>query len=137
MRDTLCLEVDQHWRNAPYESDRWASSDRGWIFAVRSTSAERVPRVLGRDYATIGTYLDYGPAEGPANVHAVCHVTRNAKHFASPKEALDWILREASGKIADYVANEWLRVGAYTHEADEVRRLPVVETVQLTLEAAS
>jgi hypothetical protein len=136
MSAPIRIELDEHERTAPYESDRWASSDRGWVFAYKGEEEKAYPS-YGRDYVTVGHYLDYGPEKGPANVHAVCCVTRESCHVATPKEAIAWIMAQASGKVAGYFANEALARGAWTHDADAIRKLTVDESIQLSLVVAS
>lgn len=51
----VTLRVDAFQATAPYESDRWASTDRGWLYDVEH------PARNGRENLPVGNYLDYGP----------------------------------------------------------------------------
>ena len=131
---TLYIECDDYSASAPYHSDRWATSDRGWIFAVRP-NMDRTTGDHGHAYVTLGTYLDYSANNGA--IHAVCYVTRESTNFMSVREAKAWILDRARGRIAEYFACEASTRGAYQHEADAIRKLAVDETVQLGLGGAT
>lgn len=93
---------DIHEASAPYESDRWAATDRGWLFHGCGTS--------------LGHYLDYGPRDGQdrspdGNVHAcairhsdrtlsdgrhVCDVGATvSRYFRTCEEARAWIEAQA------------------------------------------
>jgi hypothetical protein len=114
----IVLRWDIHEKSAPYESDRWASSDRGWLFAEiypRSLSIS----VTGTTHVCLGHYLDY-ERPGEPSVHAVSCVTRESKHFASPSDAQTWILAQASGRVTDYFA---ACHQGYEHQKDAYRRM--------------
>jgi len=117
---------DDHTSRAPHESDRWASSDRGWLFA----SIEMAPQELSRYGATLGHYLDYSGCASYAGrvdtVHAVSCVSRESAHFATVTEAKAFIDAAARGKVAGFLARCYLRVGGYTHRAEELARLAEV-----------
>jgi hypothetical protein len=88
------MQWDIHEASAPYESDRWASSDRGWLFGCE------------RCKTSLGHYLDYGQTSAAGHpdgdVHAVlihhhehggrC-LTRTAesRHFRTPAQARAWL----------------------------------------------
>lgn len=75
-------KTDPHWHiceaSAPYESARWAASDRGWLYLDGRTKAA-------------GSYLAY-PA---GHIHAVAWPTPDgaaeSRRCATPDEAQAWI----------------------------------------------
>ena len=123
----ITIQILDHSPRNPYASDAWATTDRGWIYAVRDDITYDATTCLGH-------YLDYGPCGRPSpSVHAVSCVTREARYFHTPREANAWLLSQAAGHIAEHVASEALRRGAYQHEADAIARLPVDESAQANL----
>lgn len=78
---------DDHTDKVSRRSQRWAATDRGWLFAGRGEIA-----------ACLGHYLDYGPCSpryaaehAGATVHAVSCVTRKSAWCASVAAAKAWI----------------------------------------------
>jgi hypothetical protein len=131
METTIHIELSDFSAKAPYSSDQWASTDRGWIFAVRG---DRQDGYYGEDYVTLGHYLDYEPCgyARPA-VHAHSCVTRQSKHFETPTEARLWILEQAKGQVAKHFAQEAQSRGVYQHQVEEIARFPVDESVQFPM----
>lgn len=118
----ITLHIEDHSPSAPHDSDAWAVTARGWIWAARGDE----------DAVCLGHYLDYQRAEAKP-IHVVSCVTRESCYVATPAEANAWILDRAEGKIAAHCASDLLRRGGYQHEADEVARLTVHGEVQLSL----
>ena len=100
---------DIHEASAPYESDRWASSDRGWLHGCPCHGCT----------TSLGHYLDYtGTSEDgrrpEGNVHAVliAHVahrpgpygaqcstrTSAVRWFRTSAEARAWLESESTGQ---------------------------------------
>jgi hypothetical protein len=92
---------DIHEASAPHESERWAITDRGWLFHGCGTA--------------LGHYLDYGPdwngedRSPDGNVHAVSishtrhengctTATREARHFRTCVQARAWLESEAEAQ---------------------------------------
>jgi hypothetical protein len=128
--ERIVLRWDAHEKSAPYESDRWAASDRGWLFAGIEPSPLNVS-VTGTTYVCLGHYLDYeripdhapyGTKAAGKTVHAVSCVSRASEHFATPAEARAWIEDEAVARIASYFAQ--CHQG-YEHRKAEIRALKV------------
>jgi hypothetical protein len=112
---------DKHWQSAPYESDQWASTDRGWIRLLRHPDGDD----LNEEYYShcCGNYLDYGhlriehPAEG--TVHACAYVHRvfnrltglqstvhlGSKWCASVDEAINWIESQVTTYLQETGSN--------------------------------
>lgn len=94
---TPVTEWDCHWASVPYESDRWASSDRGWLFGYTDETKTQ--------YRCLGHYLDYSHCwdadvitkHGGA-VYAVTTDPRGACHFATVEAAIAWIDKWATGQ---------------------------------------
>lgn len=104
---------------ATHESDKWASTDRGWLKALTGPwkyedasqyTHETMPvpdeDVPGgwREQSTLGNYLDYGPdhyrsaedrAKQPGNVHCVCYPSHTYGYVETVEQARAWIESEA------------------------------------------
>lgn len=120
MKERIVLEWDAHTKAAPYESDRWAATDRGWLYAHIQPSPMTI-HVTGCTYVTLGHYLDY-EREGRPYVHAVSCVTRESQVFGSPEEARSWIEGQATGRIARFFGDCH---SGYEHRKNAIRGLPV------------
>lgn len=120
MKERITLEWDAHLKSAPCESDRWAASDRGWLYATIQPSPMSI-HVTGVTYVTLGHYLDY-ERKGRPYVHAVCCVTRESKVCETPEEARRWIESQCAGRIARYFGD--CHTG-YEHRREAIRGLPV------------
>ena len=124
-RERIVLRWDVHEKAAPYESDRWAASDRGWLYA-EIVPAPMTIHVTGTTAVCLGHYLDYETAnrersEGRA-VHAVSCVTRDSGYFASPESARAWLESEARGRVASHFADCH---NGYEHRKEEIRKMRV------------
>ncbi len=119
-RARITLEWNDHTDKVPHASDRWASSDRGWLFATLGKTHIH----YGTDYITLGHYLDYGGCEGYAEktltVHAVSCVDRSSAHFATVTEARAWIEAQSKGREARYFAECHRTAGGYLHNAQKI-----------------
>ena len=118
----ITLEWDKHTARVPHASTRWASSDRGWLFASRAP--RRIGAVYGRDYVTLGHYLAYSP-HALDYVHAVSCVTRESTWHETAESAATWIETQARGKVSVYFGDEHRRFGGYVLEADKITRTAV------------
>jgi hypothetical protein len=129
--ERIVLEWDCHTDKVPYPDDRWASSDRGWLFAKLEPAPSPVSN-YAETYVTLGTYLDYANCESYAGkaetVHAVSYVTRESITVRTVEEAKAWIAAQAgdSGRIARFFASEHLRAGGYHHRATELSNIQEV-----------
>ncbi len=98
------LVCDAFEASAPHESDRWATTDRGWLYDPAH------PDQWPGQNLPVGNYLDYGPLgehhrQNPAGaVHAVFtpwyedHGHRRAPtiatHVHTPAQAQEWITEQ-------------------------------------------
>lgn len=80
---------DDHTDKVSRRSNRWASTDRGWLFRDDSDTS-------------LGHYLDYGPSahdgsprSAAGNVHACSVVTGASRYFVTYDAAKRWIESEA------------------------------------------
>ena len=104
--------VDAHWLDAPYESEEWAATDRGWVL-----DTEHPDRDCYQGNLPIGNYLDYGPCrrhyrEHPdGSVHAcytpwhmdkvtgtVIHTGTKARWCRDVHAAIAWIKEQHTGQ---------------------------------------
>jgi hypothetical protein len=120
VKERITLEWDAHTRKALYESDRWAASDRGWLYATIQPSSMSI-QVTGTTYVTLGHYLDY-ERDGKPYVHAVSCVTRESIVVDTPEQARSWIEAQAAGRIARFFGD--CHQG-YEHRKVAIRGLPV------------
>ncbi len=125
MKERIALRWDVHEKAAPVASDRWAASDRGWLFA-EITPAPHSCNVTGSTYVCLGHYLDYETANGERTadraVHAVSCVTRDSAYFATPESARAWIESEANGRVASHFASQH---NGYEHRKEAIRKMQV------------
>jgi hypothetical protein len=117
---------DANRKAAPYESDEWAVSDRGWLRAAGNT--DRMRAEMHDETHCLGHYLDYerkcsSAPDETKTVHAVSCVTKNSSYHATPEEARAWLEAEAKGREFFYVLDQLRSRGAYTHVIDELRTL--------------
>jgi hypothetical protein len=110
----LTLSWRDHEASAPYSSERWAATDRGWFHGA----------IKGADVkVALGSYLYYPDREGPA-IHAVCSVGKASAWFDDILAARDWIERTAneSGTV-EYMLKSLLSRGEIRQvQADEIRK---------------
>jgi hypothetical protein len=102
------LTCDAHEASAPYESDRWASTDRGWLYDPAHPNADYHGGNL-----PIGNYLDYGPCgehyrnnpDGAVHVcftpwwidpvtRSICRGVTESTHVHTPAEAQAWLAEQ-------------------------------------------
>ncbi len=125
MREKIVVFADAHRKAAPHASDEWAASDRGWLRA-KIVPAPMAISVTGTTHVCLGHWLDYERKEGEehhgASVHAVSTVTRESQWFATPAEALAWLLAQAAGRVAEHFASAH---NGYEHRKAEIRRMAV------------
>ena len=103
------MKWNDHRADAPYESDQWATTDRGWLHWVNH------PHLDGGYFesSAVGNYLDYGPvgSSGPQGerVHACAYLFTHdqltglihstptrCKWFENTVEARQWIEEQAA-----------------------------------------
>jgi hypothetical protein len=121
----LRFEWHAHRKAAPYSSDEWAASDRGWYRAYPGTS--RMSEVMHDESVCLGHYLDYehkcdSAPDGKKTVHAVSTVTRESSYHATPEAARQWLESEARGREFEYVLSMLRQKGTYEHVIDELRK---------------
>ena len=114
------LEWDAYRASEPFSSDRWASSDRGWL--MRRGRLEGEP--------TLGHYLHYGkdhhrsgheycrgecvcPLSQPGTVHAHSVVTLRNHYFETVEDAQKWLESEAIGCSVASRFSSWHKDGSF------------------------
>lgn len=104
--EMLLLRVDAYSASEPIESDRWATTDRGWIYDDGHPDRDRAYD----GNRPIGNYLDYGPCgehyrtDPRGAVHACytpwridpvtggyCRFFGESRHCKTVGEAIAWI----------------------------------------------
>lgn len=109
------LTSQNYRRNVPYESDEWATSDRGWLYDPEHPDRDR----SYNGNLPVGNYLDYGPCgdhylEKPGGaVHAcytpwyvdectgcIVHLPTVASWHRTTAEAKAWIEEKHTGQLS-------------------------------------
>jgi hypothetical protein len=109
------MKWDEYTAAVSTRSNRWATSDRGWLWPDNRKQA--FSTMASAEDAALGHYLDYGPnhyrspheycgsecrcAESqPGSVHAYSCVTKTARYFRTVAVAKAWLEQEAARKEA-------------------------------------
>lgn len=104
---------DEYRASAKHSSERWAISDRGWLFDRKHKLGE------GQPVSSLGNYLDYGPdhyrssheycggvckcrVSQPGNIHCVVYAGNSTRtqYVETIKQAREWIEASANEVFA-------------------------------------